>query len=227
MHKNFKWTGLMVAIVMIAASASPVFAQSETDPLIEPTPVVESNSFLDNPIVLLLSNFFTNLFNSQVEETPTPETGVADEGEPSDTPEGEVSGEEGDVIPAEEPTPVPTMSAEEQVAALHTDEDLGFGEITKLLQIVTEAQESCELYGTNCDVTVDSLLAEYNSGMGMGELLDIYGKPAITGVGQTKQIYDEDDNKVKINNSKADNNKADNSKADNSNSSNGKAKGKE
>jgi hypothetical protein len=202
MKKNFKWTSLMVAVILIVASATPVFAQSETDPLTEPTPVEESNSFLNNPIVLLLSNFFNTLLNPPVEETPTPEPVLPDEGEPTDTPEGD-GGEGGEVIPTEEPTPVPTISAEEQVATLHTEENLGFGEITKLLQIATEAQESCELYGTNCDVTVDSLLAEYNSGSGMGELFDKYGKPEITGVGQTKKIYDEDGNKVKTNNGKA------------------------
>ena len=140
--------------------------------------------------------------NPPVEETPTPEPIVPSEGEPTSTPGGD-SGEVGDALPIEEPTPVPTISAEEQVATLHTEENLGFGEITKLLQIATEAQESCELYGTNCDVSVDSLLAEYNSGLGMGELFAKYGKPEITGVGQTKKIYDEDGNKVKTNNGKS------------------------
>jgi hypothetical protein len=198
MHNKFKWTGLVVAIVMIAASATPVFAQSETDPQDVPAVVEESSSFLDNPIVLLLSNFFSGLFTANtVEEIPTADVGDPGISEPTGTPEGVVIGEDGDVIPTEQPTPVPTISAEEQIAALHTDEDLGFGEITKLLQIVTEAQESCELYSTNCDVTVDSLLSEYNSGIGMGELFAIYGKPAITGVGQTKKLYDEDGNKIK------------------------------
>ena len=203
MHNKFRWTGLMVAIVMIAASATPVFAQSDTDPTEVPAVVEESSSFLDNPIVLLLSTFFTNLFTvDEVEETPPPDESDPGTGEPTEVPEGEDGGE-GSEIPAEEPTPVPTVSAEEQIAAMHTEDDLGFGEITKLLQIVTEAQESCELYGTNCDVTVDSLLDEYNTGVGMGELFAKYGKPEITGVGQTKKVYDEDGNKVKTNNGKA------------------------
>jgi hypothetical protein len=203
MNKKFKWAGLMVAIVMIAASATPVFAQSDTDPTEVPAVVEESSSFLDNPIVLLLSTFFTNLFTvDEVEETPPPDESDPGTGEPTEVPEGEDGGE-GSEIPAEEPTPVPTVSAEEQIAAMHTEDDLGFGEITKLLQIVTEAQESCELYGTNCDVTVDSLLDEYNTGVGMGELFAKYGKPEITGVGQTKKVYDEDGNKVKTNNGKA------------------------
>ena len=203
MNKKFKWAGLMVAIVMIAASATPVFAQSDTDPTEVPAVVEESSSFLDNPIVLLLSTFFTNLFTvDEVEETPPPDESDPGTGEPTEVPEGEDGGE-GSEIPAEEPTPVPTVSAEEQIAAMHTKDDLGFGEITKLLQIVTEAQESCELYGTNCGVTVDSLLDEYNTGVGMGELFAKYGKPEITGVGQTKKVYDEDGNKVKTNNGKA------------------------
>ncbi|BBB49734.1 hypothetical protein [Pelolinea submarina] len=208
MNKKFKWTGLMVAIVMIAASATPVFAQSDTEPTEVPAVVEESSSFLDNPIVLLLSTFFSNLFTvDEVEETPPPDegdpgTGEPGTGEPTEVPEGE-GGDEGGEISVEEPTPVPVLSAEEQIAAMHTEDDLGFGEITKLLQIVTEAQESCELYGTSCDVTVDSLLAEYNTGVGMGELFAKYGKPEITGVGQTKKVYDEDGNKVKTNNGKA------------------------
>ena len=163
---------------------------------------MESHGFLDNPIVLLLSKFFSGLLNPPAEETPTPDPVVPGDGEPTDTPEG-AGGEGGEIIPTEVPTPIPTISAEEQVVTMHTEENLGFGEITKLLQIATDAQESCELYGTDCDITVDSLLAEYKSGLGMGELFAKYGKPDITGVGQTKKIYDEEGNKVKTNNGKA------------------------
>jgi hypothetical protein len=35
-------------------------------------------------------------------------------------------------------------------------------------------------------VTVDSLVAEYKAGTGMGELFAEYGKPEITGVGQVR-----------------------------------------
>ena len=214
MKNKFRWTSVLVAVILIVASASPVFAQSETDPPTDPTPVADGSGLFDNPIVRLLSDFFSGLLNPPLpEETPTPEGGV-DTGDPapSDTPEGDTGDGEGDVIPTEEPTPVPTVSAEEIVSSMHTDEDMGFGEITKLLQIATEAQESCELYGTNCDVTVDSLLAEYNSGLGMGQLFDKYGKPEITGVGQTKKVVDEDGNKIKSNNGNT--------------NSNGKANGK-
>ena len=197
MNKKFKWAGLMVAIVMIAASATPVFAQSDTDPTEVPAVVEESSSFLDNPIVLLLSTFFTNLFTvDEVEETPPPDESDPGTGEPTEVPEGEDGGE-GSEIPAEEPTPVPTVSAEEQIAAMHTEDDLGFGEITKLLQIVTEAQESCELYGTNCDVTVDSLLDEYNTGVGMGELFAKYGKPKSPALAKPKRFTTKTATKLK------------------------------
>ena len=47
---------------------------------------------------------------------------------------------------------------------------------------------------------MDSLLEEYNSGEGFGELFAKYGKPSITGVGQAKKEYDENGEKVKNNN---------------------------
>ena len=88
---------------------------------------------------------------------------------------------------------------EEAIAALHEEQDLGFGEITKLLQITVEAQAACTLEGINCDVTLDSLVAEYKAGAGMGELFKKYGKPEYTGVGQVRKAADP---KVKSNNGK-------------------------
>jgi len=206
MKNKMKWMSLIVTVIMLMAAASPVYAQSDGDTGEEPVAVEETNSFLNQPIVKLLANFFGSLFVSDEVEEPvaadpsdTPEPG--DGGETGDPGEGGETGDGGE--PTEEPTPVPTQSPEEQVAALHTDEDLGFGEITKLLEIVTEAQEACASEGVNCDVTMDSLLAEYKSGLGMGELFKKYGKPEITGVGQVKQELDENGEKIKSNNGKA------------------------
>jgi len=195
MKTNKKWISVMVALVMLAAAVTPAFAQSETEPLEEPPIVEETNIFINNPIVKLLASFFSSLFTSPEVEEPV--EGGEEGGEtlpPDTTEEPPVEGEE----PVEEPTPVPTLSAEEQVAALHTEEDLGFGEITKLLQIVNEAQAECAETGINCDVTVDSLLAEYETGSGMGELFAKYGKPETTGVGQVRN-----EEKEKTNNGKA------------------------
>lgn len=187
-----KWFGLLIAMVMLVATASPAFAQAETEPLEEPAVVEESSSFADHPIVKLLASFFNSLFVAPEVEEPADEGGEIPPPETNEDP-GTEGGE-----PVVETTPEPTLAPEEQVAALHTDEDLGFGEITKLLQIVSEAQAACAAEGIHCDVTLDSLLEEYDSGNGMGGLYAKYGKPEITGVGQVKNA-----DKEKTNNGKA------------------------
>lgn len=203
MIRKYKWLSIVVATFMLIATASPVFAQDGTDPLDEPAVVEETSSFLDNPIVKLLSNFFASLFEPD-EPVDTTE-GTGDGTEPPADPTSEPGAGEGD--PEEgggeaEPTPEPTLAPDEQVAAMHTEENLGFGEITKLLQIVAEAKIACTTEGLNCDVTLSSLMDEYKSGVGMGELYKTYGKPSITGVGQTKKELDTD-SKEKSNNGKA------------------------
>jgi hypothetical protein len=138
MKNQKKGLSLLIALVMIAATVSPVLAQGEVAPTDEPTTVEESNSFVDHPIVRLLSNFFNSLFTSPVAEEPG--GGAADTPAPTDEP-GTGDGEPV-VEPTLVPTLVPTRSPEEQVAALHTDDDLGFGEITKLMEIAKEARKN-------------------------------------------------------------------------------------
>jgi hypothetical protein len=158
--------------------------------------VEEESRFVDHPIVKLLAGFFANLFAPPVAEEPV------DEDVPPAEPAGEpVPGEEPPVVEEEPlPEPLPVVTPEEAVAALHEEQDLGFGEITKLLQITMEAQAACTLEGVNCDVTLDSLVAEYKSGAGMGELFKEYGKPEFTGVGQVRKAAEP---KVKANNGHA------------------------
>jgi hypothetical protein len=163
MKVNTKSLCLIVAAVMLVTVASPIFAQSETDPVVDPAPTEVPSSFVTNPIVKLLAGFFANLFAPPVVVDPV--TGLE--------------------VP---PDPlIPVVTPEEAVAALHTEQGLGFGEITKLLQITVEAQASCTLQGINCGVTLDSLMAEYKAGAGMGELFKKYGKPMYTGVGQIRK----------------------------------------
>jgi hypothetical protein len=183
MKNKIKGLSLLIAALMLVTLATPIFAQSETDPVIDPTPEVETSSFADHPIVKLLASFFANLFAPPVVEEPV-DGGVVLTDPPADPLPLELPAE-GEVVSPTEPLPV--VSPEEAVAALHVDQDLGFGEITKLLQITVEAQGSCKLEGINCDVTLDSLVAEYKAGDGMGELFDKYGKPAYTGVGQVRK----------------------------------------
>lgn len=179
MKKQIKGLSLLIAAMMVTAIATPVFAQSETDPFEEPAPVVEVSSFVDHPIVKLLAGFFAKLFAPAVVELP----------------DGQVIGStepEGEPVPGEEPLvedvePLPVVVPEEAVAALHEEENLGFGEMTKLLQIAVEAQAACTLEGINCDVTLDGLVAEYKAGSGMGDLFKKYSKPENTGVGQVRK----------------------------------------
>lgn len=205
MKKRIKWLSLLVTLVMLIAAASPVYAQTETDPQDEPPVVEETNSFLDHPIVKALTEFFGSFFEPEVVKDP--EVVDEDTGEESgDTSGTEVEGESEEPAeepPVEEPTPEPPPPADEQIASLHTDEELGFGEITKLLQIAVEAEIACSTEGINCDVTLDRLVEEYKSGEGFGELFEKYSKPSITGVGQTKKEYDDNGEKLKSNNGKS------------------------
>lgn len=195
MKNKIKGLSLLIAALMLVTIATPIFAQGEIDPVVEPAPVVEESSFVDHPIVKLLASFFANLFAPPVVELPDGQVIVPTElaGEP-------VPGEEivdGEVEPLPELPLV--VVPEEAVAALHEEQDLGFGEITKLLQITVEAQAACALEGLNCDVTLDSLVAEYKAGEGMGELFKKYGKPEYTGVGQVRKAAEP---KIKSNNGK-------------------------
>jgi hypothetical protein len=192
MQKKIKWISLLIAAVLMMAAVTPVFADTGDEPVEEPVVIEETSSFLDHPIVKLLASFFSNLFNSPAEE----ESVVVDVVEPpsGDGFEG-IEGEGTSDVDFPEGTdivePTPTVVPEEVVAALHEEQDLGFGEMTKLLQIVVEAKASCTLEGVNCDVTLDSLLAEYKEeGVGMGQLFQDYGKPEILGVGQVRNAVD-------------------------------------
>jgi len=224
MKRKIKGLSLLVAALMLVTVATPIFAQSETDPVVEPAPEVEESSFVDHPIVKLLASFFANLFAPPVVEEPVVEEPVSElpDGQviPPTEPEGEpVAGEEPlveDVEPL--PEPLPVIVPEEAIAALHEEQNLGFGEMTKLLQITVEAQAACALEGINCDVTLDSLVAEYKAGEGMGELFKKYDKPEYTGVGQVRKTAEPKADKPKPDKPKAAEPKV--------KSNNGKAKGK-
>jgi hypothetical protein len=87
---------------------------------------------------------------------------------------------------------------------MYHDEGMGFGVLVKLYSIA-EASPECEGEGTGeggetlasngttddsetlCGVTVEDLVNEFNSGVGMGQLFKEYGKPDKTGVGHVRQ----------------------------------------
>ena len=177
---------------MILVFTVPVFADEDSEPVEEPAVVEETSKFLDHPIVQLLAQFFANFFNPPVEDEPDPvEGGESTGGEQTEGEEGQAetggdTGEEGAADEAEEPAPVAVVP-EEQVAAMHEEEKLGFGEITKLTSLAKTAQEICGETGDFCDVSLDSLMMEYKAGRGMGALFAKYGKPEHMGVGQVRK----------------------------------------
>jgi hypothetical protein len=76
----------------------------------------------------------------------------------------------------------------------HT-EGMGFGVLVKLYAIALASEEACagpsEEGGEPCTpVTVDELVQRVNSGEGMGELFQEYGKPEMLGVGHARQALE-------------------------------------
>ncbi len=172
---------------MLVSVVSPIFAQGEVEPTVEPTPEVEPSPFLDHPIVKLLASFFMELFAPPVIVEPTEEPvdgGELPEEPPIEPAPSEVPGE-GEVETTPEPLPIEV--AEAAVAAMHEEDKLGFGVITKLLAITAQAQSVCASDSLFCDVTLDSISAEYEAGASIGELFAKYGKPEYTGVGQIRK----------------------------------------
>ena len=181
---------IFMAILLLTSFTQPVFAQGE----IETTPEAEAEQEKLNPVIQWIADFFRDLLTKE-EPLVTPDPEI-----PTDTPEpGETPvPDEEDPIPGEEvPTPQPTLSVEEQIVVFHEEDDLGFGVMVKLLGIAQTAQTQCAETGENCDVTIDSLIAQFESGMGIGDLEEIYGKPDAMGVGQVKGTAEPNKNTVK------------------------------
>jgi len=197
MYKNkSKWTGIVLALLMILVFTTPIFAQGEVDPVGTPDVDNDSSNIYDHPIVKWIVKF---LFNPTIEEEePKPEVGGADLiGEEPLFEEGPLGG--GDSTEGV-PELIPVIVPEEVVAAMHEDEKLGFGEIVKILEIAENAQAACvENNGENCEITLGSLLIEYKNGAGMGDLFEKYGKPENLGVGQIREESNPN-NKEKSNN---------------------------
>ncbi len=76
----------------------------------------------------------------------------------------------------------------DRIAAYHED-GLGFGVLVKLFGIASQADEACQAGDTGgaCDVTIESLISAFQSGMGLGELFQLYGRPSLLGVGHVRQ----------------------------------------
>ncbi len=74
----------------------------------------------------------------------------------------------------------------DDIAAYHED-GMGFGVLVKLYQMAAESQEACLDAEEACGVTVEELIAAFQSGQGMGQLFKEYGKPSMLGVGHVRK----------------------------------------
>jgi hypothetical protein len=85
--------------------------------------------------------------------------------------------------------------AGDAIAAMHND-GMGFGVIVKLYAMAAQAEQACASITdpsavdpgsiNPCDISVQSLADEFQSGAGMGQLFKEYGKPAYLGVGHVR-----------------------------------------
>ena len=73
----------------------------------------------------------------------------------------------------------------DEIAAYH-DDGLGFGVLVKLYAMAAALEETCADAEEPCGATVDELVAAFQSGMGLGDLMEEYGKPTILGIGHIK-----------------------------------------
>lgn len=161
------WLVLMSVLIMSALVITPVMAVDDPglpDELEGEEPE-EPINMVTHPIVKLLASYYAYLF----QQPP-----------PQDLPEGE--------------QPPAAVTPEESIAQLFTEEELGFGVMVKLLQLTAETKDACEKSGTHCDVSLESLVERFQSGEGLGELFQEYGKPKVIGVGQVRQAAESDDN---------------------------------
>jgi hypothetical protein len=163
-------TSMNVALAQTVDTTPPAPTQDPvTLPTTAPTPI---NNI--NPIVKLLAQFFSFLFTPVATDNPAFTDATATDVSSTDVTTPELTA-----------TPVP-LTPEEQVAAYHA-EDLGFGVLVKLFSIASAAQAQCQLDGTQCDVTVDSLIAQVQSGVGIGQIEKQFGKPEFLGIGQVRK----------------------------------------
>lgn len=166
MKKTQPIFGVVVALLMIISVASPVFAQSEIDPLEEP----EGGFFQVNQLINFVSNLFNNLLGLDSDNE-----GTDPEVETDDLPDG-VSQPETTAIPnqAEDlSTESLPLTIEDQITRQFPDVEINDKEIAKLQDLMDEATIDCTTAGYNCDLTLDMLMAEFAS---TGDIDKLYVK---------------------------------------------------
>ncbi|MDX1600692.1 MAG: hypothetical protein R3191_04165 [Anaerolineales bacterium] len=86
--------------------------------------------------------------------------------------------------------------AGDEIASLHED-GMGYGVIVKLFSMASDLADACDATDGDtegdpedtsvCDVSLDTLVEEFQSGTGLGQLFQQYGKPSLLGVGHVRK----------------------------------------
>ena len=85
------------------------------------------------------------------------------------------------------------FQAGDEIDAYH-EAGYGFGVLVKLYAIAAASQEACAGVEDPCGVTVEELIAAFQSGVGLGELFAEYGRPSLRGVGHVRHADDGESN---------------------------------
>jgi len=209
---------LAMLLIMVFGTVAAQDEPPVTSP--EPTEDTETESqFLTHPVVKLLGAYFGRSTGETEEDPEDP----ADPADPTDP-----------TLPTEPPVTPETVAAE--IATYH-EEGMGFGVLVKLYAMAEASKEACEaetaeqgegvtpaegeVEGETCTpLTVDALVTELKSGVGMGALYKDHGKPALLGVGHVKkalknqeQITDDSDEETDLTTKEKKNNKPPKAKA--------------
>lgn len=183
-----------VITLMLVLVVGTVAAQSGLDATATPTAVPTSqpagSTLYLHPIVQILSAYFGRTTRPML-PTPTPTASPTVDLAATAT---EVS----NGTPTATPTATPVAGPEEfaQQIAMYHDEGIGFGVLVKLYAMAEDSVKACvdqQSSGVAVDqpacevVTVEQLVSEFQSGVGMGQLFKEHGKPGLLGVGQVRK----------------------------------------
>lgn len=96
--------------------------------------------------------------------------------------------------------------AGDDIATYHDEEGIGFGVLVKVYAIAEESAAACAAEDEEaaekgedvdpdepCGATVEEMVTMLEEGVGLGKLFQLFGKPAMLGVGHVRQAYNGDD----------------------------------
>jgi hypothetical protein len=185
----------MVGSLPTATPTEVVGSLPTATPTVVPTSgtSLPGSKFFTHPIVKLLDSYFgKSTLPTVPSETPTPDPLVTPDPLATPTPVGSGSG---------------LSQVGEEIAAYH-EAGMGFGQLVKIYAMVKASEDACAsqqpvesptevvgslpvepepVDGTCVPLTVEELVAQVQSGVGMGQLFEEYGRPAMLGVGHVRQ----------------------------------------